>query len=366
MNLAGLGYIAGGVSQGLDAGTKRALEQLQIQAQQQSLSGQKDAGTALMSMNGVQPQQQPQGGLGALGALLGGGKPPQQPGAPMQLQGAMPQQAPPQMAQAQPMQPPGAQPQGGGVPPQLQAAAQHLDFSTLTNTLAKAPGMTPERLMAALSALSPYMNMQSQLDFKKIQEQALLQNAGSRRESADAAMKNADTNAATKPIIAGATKEKADASVQNTEDLIKNRDAKAGVDQEKLAQGKRHLDLIEKAGAAKDRASVELNYRGLQTARANALLAAHGDENDATVKGIDEQLKLANQTLQRMRDAPSQHPQGWDGKDQGRTEPLVATPMPEKGGAAPKGMPEGARKAPDGKYYVPDPNRAGKYLRVEE
>jgi hypothetical protein len=29
-------------------------------------------------------------------------------------------------------------------------------------------------------------------------------------------------------------------------------------------------------------------------------------------------------------------------------------------------MPEGAKKAPDGKYYVPDPNRPGKYLRVEQ
>jgi hypothetical protein len=26
---------------------------------------------------------------------------------------------------------------------------------------------------------------------------------------------------------------------------------------------------------------------------------------------------------------------------------------------------EGARKAPDGQWYLPDPNRPGKYLRVE-
>ena len=31
----------------------------------------------------------------------------------------------------------------------------------------------------------------------------------------------------------------------------------------------------------------------------------------------------------------------------------------------PKDMPEGARQAPDGHFYVPDPARPGKYLRVD-
>ena len=31
-----------------------------------------------------------------------------------------------------------------------------------------------------------------------------------------------------------------------------------------------------------------------------------------------------------------------------------------------KKMPPGARKAPDGRHYVPDPNRPGKYLLVAE
>lgn len=33
--------------------------------------------------------------------------------------------------------------------------------------------------------------------------------------------------------------------------------------------------------------------------------------------------------------------------------------------AAPSGLPQGARKAPDGNFYVPDPNRPGKYLQVQ-
>ena len=381
MNLAGLGYIAGGINQGMDSAAKRRLEELQAQSMQQTQAGQGDAGRALMSMNGITPPQQPQGLGGMLQNIFRGGQQPQQPqqpGPPMQLAGSMPAQGQPPMGGA-PQQPQapmqgGAPPQGGGVPPQLQAAAQHLDFSTLTNTLAKAPGMTPERLMGALSALQPYMNMQSQNDYKMAMLQVQRQNADSRATSAGAAKENADTNRDYKPRMAGVAEQNADVKQDNAASLIGSRDAKAGVDQEKLAQGKRHLDLIEQAGRVKDRASVELNYRGLQTARANALLAAHGDESDATVKGIDEQLKFANQTLQRMRDEPSQHPQGWEGQDKGRAEPLVATPMPEKpkgkvsvdGGSAGEPDMSKAKRAADGKMYVPDPARPGKYLRVEE
>ena len=197
MNLAGLGYIAGGVSQGMDAMAKRRLEELQAQSMQQSQAGRGDAGRALMSMSGVQsPPQQPQGLGGMLQSIFRGGQ-QQQPGPPMQPAGGMPQQpqgggmppqgqlpmgGAPQQPQA-PMQAPQGQPQGGGVPPQLQAAAQHLDFSTLTNTLAKAPGMTPERLMGALSALAPYMNMQSQNDYKMAMLQVQKQNANTRSDS---------------------------------------------------------------------------------------------------------------------------------------------------------------------------------------
>jgi hypothetical protein len=36
----------------------------------------------------------------------------------------------------------------------------------------------------------------------------------------------------------------------------------------------------------------------------------------------------------------------------------------EPAASAPRGLPEGAKKAPDGNYYVPDPQRPGKYLKV--
>ena len=265
-----------------------------------------------MSLNGVTPPPQQQGGLGALSGLLkgvmGGGQP--QPQAPMQLSGGQPQ--PPMGGQPQapmggapqPAPQPQGQPQGGGgVPPQFQTAAQQLDFPTLTKSLAQMPGMTPQRLMAALSALQPYMNLQSQLNFKQIQERVMLQNAQSGSVRAGAAQENADTNAATRPIMAGASKERADTGAKNEASLEKTREAKIGIDQAKLDQGGQHLQLIEKAATSKDVATAETNYRQLINIRANALLAAQGDTEDATVKGLDAQIATADKRVQELHAA---------------------------------------------------------------
>lgn len=365
MNLAGLGYIAGGISQGLDAGTRRRLEDLQAQSMQQTQAGQGDAGRALMGMSGVASPQQQQGGLGGLGALLkgamGGGQPQAQPGPPMQLAGgnpatAMPPQAAPQ--QAQPMQPQGGQAQQ--VPPQFQQAAQMLDFNTLTNTLAKTPGMTPERLMGALSALQPFMNTQAQMDHKKFMEQVALMNAGS-------TAKRADTYATTEPIKADASAKRAETGAKNEASLEASRAGRLEIDQAKLDQGAKHLQMLEKAAGARDKAGAERYFTQLNGVRANAMIAAHGDANDPTVKGIDEQIKVASARLQELQAAPSEHPAGWEGKDKGRAEPLVATPTPEK----PKGkvsVDGGAPKAGDVmegyKFKGGDPSKKENWEKV--
>lgn len=50
----------------------------------------------------------------------------------------------------------------------------------------------------------------------------------------------------------------------------------------------------------------------------------------------------------------------------GQVQPYVAT-VPNNGQApAPTNMPPNAKQAPDGNYYVPDPNRSGKYLQVQQ
>jgi hypothetical protein len=46
-------------------------------------------------------------------------------------------------------------------------------------------------------------------------------------------------------------------------------------------------------------------------------------------------------------------------------KPLAAPPARKGGGAAQAPPVQGARKAPDGNWYVPDPKRPGKYLQVQ-
>ena len=326
MNLAGLGYIAGGLGSGLDAGTRLAMERLQMQQLRQQQAGQGDAGRALMSLSGVTPPAAQPQGLGALGGLLQGVMGGRQTATP---------QAMPQPQQQAALQAAASQPQQQATPPpQLQAAAFHLDFPTLTKALAQMPGMTPERLMGALSSLQPYMNTQAKIDFQNAMIPI-------RREQADAAMSRANTYGQTAPIMAGASAQRAATGAANEASLEGARANRIQVDQAKLDQGQRHLEQIDRSAAAKDLAGAELNYRALQTSRANAVLAAHGDENDPTVKGIDEQVSLAKAKLAELRAMPSQHPNGWEGKSTGRAEPEVAQPMKPKGkvsvdnGAAP-------------------------------
>ena len=52
------------------------------------------------------------------------------------------------------------------------------------------------------------------------------------------------------------------------------------------------------------------------------------------------------------------------GKGGGRPTDTAAPATRQRGAAAPTGV-SGAKQAPDGNWYVPDPNRPGKYLRVE-
>lgn len=357
MNLAGLGYAAGGLAQGLDAGARRRLEDLQAQSLQSAESGKVDAGNAIAAYYGGQPQQQPQGGLGGLMALLrGGGQQPQggapqQPGPPMQLQGGMPQQP---QGDA-----PGMPPQGGpqippGMSPQTAQAIHQLDLPTLMQVLAS-QGKSGSEMVNALIAISPVMNATAK-------QQYLMATVPIRQEMADAGKKRADTYATTEPIKADASAKRAETGAKNEASLEKSRGGRLAVDQAKLDQGAQHLKMLEQAAMAKDKAGAERYFTQLQNVRANAMIASHGDANDPTVKGIDEQIKIASNRLQELNAAPSEHPDGWEGKDKGRPEPLVATPI---GGAAGGDEPpvKGARKAADGNWYV---EKNGKYFRVEQ
>ena len=78
-------------------------------------------------------------------------------------------------------------------------------------------------------------------------------------------------------------------------------------------------------------------------------MAAQQLAHDMSMDHMD-QLWQANQADLAMMQAQGQ------GQPQGQPQPQGQSAMPDL---------NGVRQAPDGKHYVPDPNRPGKYLRVE-
>ena len=345
MNLAGLGYIAGGASQGLNDSARRQLEQLQAQLMKQQQSGQQDAGAALMQQSGVTPPPQSAVPFASpviqkIQSLFGGGQQPQGTPAPVSaLAGrgggpATPNQPPP-TDPSQGQQPPPAQ---GAPSPQVQAAVGKFDFPTLVTTLAKKPGMTPQALMAALSALAPYMNMQAQQEYKnrllRIRQQ------------------DADTNSSVKPILAKAATERADTGKENTDSLVKDRDTRSGLAREKFeasrAQFQEKMDLAANTTDMNTKKTLLESARKELTALQNARNAARvtaGDDNDPTVKDLDAQIAEAKTAFEGAKKAistPSPNPEGratWEGKDQGRAAPVAAKPATPTSSGGKKALP---------------------------
>ena len=287
--LGGLGYIAGGVASGLDEGTRARLAQLQAQQMQQGLAGQGDAGAAIMQLEGVTPPT----------SMVPGATPTAQ--SPMSLNapapGVAPPQAPPSAQPAPQAPPPPQQPQQGAsaVPPQLQKAAATLDFPTLASGLAKMPGMTPQRLMSALQALQPFMNLQAQQQYK----QATLQVAQQRASDQGA-------NIQSEIQDRGVKERQGDQRLQMSQERLDIAKSSAA---EKLQAVKDALELhrntSDKNAQLRALSIAETNFRGLMAARSSALIAAGNDANDPTVKEIDAQLATARQELDAARAEPA-------------------------------------------------------------
>ena len=352
MSLAGLGYLAGGVSSGLDNGFQNQLKMLAAQAQRDSMSGRQDAGDALTQAFGGTPPPQQNNFLGGLGqspvvqrlqGLLGGGQQPTQSAAPNALAtrgggGAapMPQQAPqpqPQMPQAQPQ----------GQPPQQQQAAQNiqrLDFPSITKILV-ARGLSGTKLMNALDALQPMMNAQAQVDYRNALMQVRQAEVPINQEKADASMLAAKTGAQVRPIQAGAEATRAQKYGENVDSEIKTRDVKAQIDQQKLGLAQQTQSRLMQSLEQRDVQGAQANLTRLLQQRTQALQAAAGDATDPTVTMIDSMIAEARQQVQALQGQPSQHPQGWDGKDQGRVEPEVAKPIGNSAKPADAAPPKG-------------------------
>ena len=103
-------------------------------------------------------------------------------------------------------------------------------------------------------------------------------------------------------------------------------------------------------------------------------------QHAATLAGNKNHYQAAVETFKLVRD--TQNSPMYDSKNpdpiveryKGKTIPeiekmlregdLSAGMLTPQGAAAPSGLPAGAKQAPDGNYYVPDPKRPGKYLKV--
>lgn len=105
-------------------------------------------------------------------------------------------------------------------------------------------------------------------------------------------------------------------------------------------------------------------------------MKAYTSRNDPTANERYQWLRGA--AMQRLEDYEAQHKAQMPLKEQDQMmKDLSREVVTSKGwlwdtkkrqfeieSPAAQGMPENAKKAPDGKFYVPDPNRAGKYMEV--
>jgi len=86
-------------------------------------------------------------------------------------------------------------------------------------------------------------------------------------------------------------------------------------------------------------------------ARGNAILNAPGYSRNDKAKAAESMQSIAQYRM-KLGEITNSIAQG-------------AQPQQSQPSGAPQGMPPNARQAPDGRYYVPDQNRPGKYLRVD-
>jgi hypothetical protein len=367
--LAGLGSLAGGISEGMTAEARRRLLQLQAEAQKQQLSGADDAGNALAKTFGssLAPQASVPGatqfgGGGMLGKLQsmfgggqgqpqGGGAPPAQPqmsgpSGPSPMAAPQPQARPPMAApqpQAQGATQPQAgaprpqmgapQPQGQGAPPpQVQAALGQMDFPSIIKALSSQPGMTGSRLIAALDRITPFMNAQTQQQYKTAMLGISQQRANTGADSV-------------------AERGRHD---QATEDISQERESRlSGQFKESIGLVKEKLDFA-KSAKSKDEAQRALTDAEREQNRASSLIQnelLYGkDDPDAATKTADykKQLDDAKAAIAEAKAKLAAMPDNWEGKDQGRAPPEQA----KSGEPIKVKTPEDAMKLPPGTVYV--------------
>ena len=361
--LGALGSFAGGVESGMNDEVRRRLMQLQVEAQKQQLSGADDAGNALAKAFGSslapqasvpgatqfggggmlgklqsmfggggqgQPQAQPQTGAPPTASPQAGGMPPRLAGAPPP---ARPQMGAPPPQGGAPPSPQAGGPQGqGGPPPQVQAALQQMDFPSIIKALSSQPGMTGSRLIAALDRITPFMNAQTQQQYKTAMLGISQQRANTGEASVD---ERARHDQATEGLSAEREKR---LSGQFSESI--------GLVKEKLA--------LAASSKSKDEAQRALTDAEREQNRASNLIQnelLYGkDDPDAATKTADykKQLDDAKTAIADAKAKLAAMPDNWEGKDQGRAPPQQA----KSGEPIKVKTPEDAMKLPPGTVYI--------------
>jgi hypothetical protein len=207
------------------------------------------------------------------------------------------------------------QPQGQGAPPpQVQAALGQMDFPSIIKALSSQPGMTGSRLIAALDRITPFMNAQTQQQYKT----AML----------GVAQQRANTSQERESRLSGQFKES------------------LGVIKDKLA-------YAQSAGSKREAQSALTDAEREQNRAYNLIqdeLLYGKDDPDAATKTAQykKQLDDAQTAIAEAKAKLAAIPDNWEGKDQGRAPPEQA----KSGEPIKVKTPEDAMKLPPGTVYV--------------
>jgi hypothetical protein len=367
--LDALSGIGSGLGKGVETGQSIQANRLKLQQaklQQAKLQQAKDeqAGAAAFgtTFGGVQ-QQQPQGILAHLQSLLGMGQQqppampqggPQAPAAPPGMsQAPMPQQAPqgpvnpaqmnaisqPRPQAPQPQAQPMAQPQQQPQAPQGQATWQQL----AQQIKAKNPNISPMAMSYALDHALPFMNLQSQQEWKQAQL------AISQQRADEAGVYHKDL-----------VDQRASAAQTASDDRNARLKEQEGAASDKLAQQKveQQSKEFERTSTAYEKLGAAIANDSKMDTPANQALLAKLQAKLATMAGVD----------------PAQMPDvaKTKGSEQSWGDWFKSFVSSDTGkGAAPAastdaGKPpmDGATKAPDGKWYVKDPKSPSGWSEV--
>lgn len=335
--LGSLGSLAGGFTSGLDAEARRRLlqQQADFEAQKQNFEalkqkqeqqGQTDAGSALAKAYGIPtvpqssvPGAQPMDGL--LQRLMGGGgqqQPQPQPQGPAPMP-PMGRGGPPPMGM-QPQQQPQPQMGGSQIPPQLQRAAQVLDYPTLFKALKQMPDMTPQRLMGVLNVLQPFMSAQNQQAHQQLMDKVAVGGLGVKKQQADQQGDNIKSEIKAREdrnILAGKKLEQSGKAVVLAEQRFK------GIDFAKDRASAQHaLDTV---GRQLQQAETDLNNEQLRT---------DDPQQEINRKAIQGRVDKLRGLFDKAQTKVDDMPDTWEGSAGGRAQPLTATPL-----GSPRGRP---------------------------